>query len=275
MSTIFKDPAHQETFEREGYVQLDLLNENELANLLDVYERFLGQPKEGDGRAHLYESSRTHSLEWNINLNNALRDGFEAPIARFFCDYNLFGGTFMLKVPVNSSILPLHQDWSIVQEDKYVSAFIWCPLVDITPENGGLFVIPRSHRFFNNFRSGSMQSQRIMPEGVIKEHVVDIRLKAGQALAYYDRLFHGSYQNHTDQQRIVATARVNEKAADLVYYHQVSENEVDIIKATPEFYLKDASNLDKGIRPEGFQTLETIPYTYEPVTDEMLAAKLS
>lgn len=206
-------------------------------------------------------------------MNAAIRDALVEPVKKYFQHYELFGGTFMVKAPVNSTMLPLHQDWSVVDEDQYQSIFIWCPLVDIYPENGGLFVIPGSHTYFRNYRSGSMQSRRIMPEGKIKEHVVDIRLSAGQALAYSDRLFHGSYPT-TEEPRIVATGRVNEEEASLVYYHRVGDGRVDIIKASPAFYLSDANRLDRGERPDGFETLRTMEYRYEPITEDDLMGKL-
>ena len=170
MARLFQNPTLHNEFEEKGYVQLSLLNAQQVDHLLDVYHQFMGEEKETrEGKEHLYESSRTHDLDWNLRMNEAIRNAFVDPVKPHFENYTLFGGTFMLKAPKKSTVLPLHQDWSVVDEDQYQSLFIWCPLVDIHPQNGGLFVLPGSHNYFKNYRSGSMQSQRIQPEGRIKK----------------------------------------------------------------------------------------------------------
>ena len=275
MARLFQNPTLHNEFEEKGYVQLSLLNAQQVDHLLDVYHQFMGEEKETrEGKEHLYESSRTHDLDWNLRMNEAIRNAFVDPVKPHFENYTLFGGTFMLKAPKKSTVLPLHQDWSVVDEDQYQSLFIWCPLVDIHPQNGGLFVLPGSHNYFKNYRSGSMQSQRIQPEGRIKKHIVDIVLSAGQALIYSDRLFHGSYANTTEGHRTVATARINEQNAELVYYHKQNNDQVDVVKASPKFYLQDANRLDRGERPDGYQTLRSISYRYRPITEHDLIEKL-
>lgn len=271
---FFRDEALQDEFNRNGYVTLDLLSPSEVASLRGEHERLMKSRQEGRGRQHLYESSRTHDLEWNLEVSSIIRQALLEPVKRYFQNHELFGGTFLLKVPKVSTLLPLHQDWSVVDEDRYQSLFVWCPLVDTGPENGGLFVLPGSHAYFHNYRSGSMPSRRILPEGKIKEHIVDLVLPAGRGIAYADRLFHGSYGNTTDQARIVFTARVNQQEAELLYYHKVDADRVDVIRASPIFYLKDGEGLDRGELPEGCEAIRTLAYRYEPVTEHDLIAKL-
>jgi ectoine hydroxylase-related dioxygenase (phytanoyl-CoA dioxygenase family) len=271
---FFRDEALHEQFNRNGYVILDLLSASEVAALRGEHERLMKSKDEGRSREHLYESSRTHNLDWNLEVSATIQRALSPAIDRVFQNYELFGGTFLLKVPKVSTLLPLHQDWTVVDEDRYQSLFVWCPLVDTGPANGGLFVLPGSHAYFQNYRSGSMPSRRILPEGKIKEHIVDVVLPAGHVIAYSDRLFHGSYGNTTDQPRIVATGRVNQREAELLYYHKVDADRVDVIKASPTFYLRDGEGLDRGELPAGAEAIRTLSYRYEPVTEQDLVAKL-
>lgn len=275
MSTkrLFRDAALEDEFGRNGYVILDLLDRAEVARLRGEYDRLMASRALGQGRENLYESSRAHDLEWNLEVNAAIRQALVGGAGRYFQNHEFFGGTFLLKIP-GATQMALHQDWSVVEEDRYQSLFVWCPLVDTRPENGGLFVLPGSHAYFRNYRSGNMPSRRIPPEGRLKDHVVDLMLPAGRAVAYADRLFHGSHANTTSDMRIVATSRVNQQDAELVYYHKVDAERVDIIRASPVFYLRDGEGLDRGELPDGAEAIRTLAYRYEPVTEHDLVSKV-
>jgi len=267
---IFRDPALQERYDADGYVVVSLLEREHVERLQALY----GQTVGGQAKRDLYESSRWNDLEKNAAINLAIRGVLDTPVARFCEDCDFFGGTFMVKVREASTVLALHQDWSIVDEDRHWTAFIWCPLVDTGPANGGLFVLPGSHRWFSNYRSGSMPSLRIVPQGRIKERVRDVPLRAGQAIVYSDRLFHGSHTNTSAQDRVVVTGRVNEKGSQLVYYHRDQDGTVSLIKASPEFYLKEIDALAKGRLPQGYEVLRSFPYAYRPVTEQDLLQKV-
>jgi ectoine hydroxylase-related dioxygenase (phytanoyl-CoA dioxygenase family) len=267
---IFREAALQERFDGDGYVVLPLLGAEQVAALRALYDRTVAaQPKRD-----LYESSRWNDLEKNAVINLAIRDVLEAPVARLVGECDFFGGTFMVKVAEGSTVLALHQDWSVVDEDRHWTAFIWCPLQDVGPANGGLFLLPGSHRWFANYRSGSMPSLRIVPQGRVKERVRDIPLRAGECIVYSDRLFHGSYANTTAQERIVITARVNERGSQLVYYHRMEDGTVALVKASPEFYLREIDALAKGRLPEGYEVLRRFPYAYRPVTEQDLLQRV-
>jgi hypothetical protein len=267
---LFREPDRQAFFDENGYIILDLLDRPRIESLLEFYRQTVGGMQQED----LFESSRHCSLEMNFRIMERLRDEFEEPASRIFADGILFGGTFMVKVPRRSTVLPLHQDWSVVEEDRHQSAFIWCALDDVSPDGGGLFVLPGSHRYFHNIRSGNMPSVRIPLGDPLAELVVDLPLKAGQAVAYADRLFHGSRANRTASPRIICTGRVNEAGSTLVYYHQTEEGRVAVIEASPEFYLKEIGKLARGGLIEGFPVRQTISYRYDAVTGERLLARL-
>src|SRR5262249_11399624 len=147
-----------------------LLQASHVARLRDLYDATVA----ADPKRDLYESSRHNSPEKNAQINLAIREVLAEAVDGMFGSNELFGGTFMVKVPEQSTVLALHQDWSVVDEDIYQSAFIWCPLVETGPANGGLFVLPGSHTWFGNYRSGSMPSLRITPQGLLKRAARDI-----------------------------------------------------------------------------------------------------
>jgi ectoine hydroxylase-related dioxygenase (phytanoyl-CoA dioxygenase family) len=268
---IFSDANLQARFDEDGFVTLRVLQPQHVKRMLALYDATVA----GDPKKDLYESSRHNTLEKNAEINLAIRAILDDAVGDMFGDNELFGGTFMVKVAEQSTVLPLHQDWSVVDESEYQSVFIWCPLVDTSPANGGLFVLPGSHRWFGNYRSGSMPSMRIVPKGPLQQGLKDINLAAGEAIIYSDRLFHGSYTNPTPLPRVVVTGRINERGAQLVYYHRVDDNTVALVKASPEFYLKEIDALAKGRLPSGYEIVKTFPHTYRPITESDLLARVS
>lgn len=270
--TLFRSREDQDRFDALGYVVLDLLDAHGVAQCRALFDETVGETHHPD----LYESSRNLSLPANVTINERLREAFQVQWgARFDAGSLLFGGTFMVKAPGSSTLLPLHQDWSVVEEDRFQSAFLWCALGDVPPEAGGLFVLPGSHRLFDNYRSGSMPSVRIPPTAPFAEFVVDVPLRAGQAIAWSDRLFHGSHPNRTSQPRLVCSGRVNEAGSRLVYYQQAEEpGKVDVVAASPDFYLRSIDQLAKGGLPESCEVLRVVDYEHRPVTRERLLERV-
>jgi len=269
MKALLRDSRLQADFDRQGFVVTPLLSGQQVDALLDVYHRHIT-----DGVSGLYESSRHNPYPVNRSINQAIREQVEIAGQELFLPSKLYGGTFMVKSCTDSTILPLHQDWSVVEE-KYRTFFLWCPLMDVSKVNGCLFVLPGSHLYFQSRRSGSYPSDRfILPVG-LHRHLVDVPLKAGEAILYSDDLFHGSYANNGSCDRVVVTARVTEGEANLVYYHKAGEHHVEVYQADEEFYLTHIDALAKGRLPEDARKLYRRPYQHVAVTSESLEAKIA
>jgi ectoine hydroxylase-related dioxygenase (phytanoyl-CoA dioxygenase family) len=270
MRPLFKNSLLQEEMDCRGFVVMPLLRESQIRGLRRLYDEFINQASISD----LYESSRHNSLETNQQINQAICAEIEATLKDSFDACQFFGGTFMVKSHQDSTVLPLHQDWSVVEENEYGTAFIWCPLQDVDAFNGGIFVLKGSHKYFNGIRSGSYPSNRYILPYELHHCTTNIPLKAGEAIIYFDRLFHGSHSNQSTGDRIVVTGRVVEREARLVYFHKRNEDEVDVYPADPAFYLSHIDTLAKGRLPSGLSKLYTRAYRHEPVSDESLQSKI-
>jgi hypothetical protein len=113
--------------------------------------------------------------------------------------------------PPQRAGLGTHQDNYFVEapDDSFASA--WVALVDITPENGGLYAYRGSH-----FRgalpvrevtapNGGDKRQSIYEETILPEpfEKVDLSVKRGSAVIIHGFNVHGSYQNHSAANRCV------------------------------------------------------------------------
>ena len=270
MGPLLRDPLLQEQFERDGYVIARLFSPEQVDRLLALYHERIRE----DEISGLYESSRHNAYEVNRSINEAIRDLVALTGRDVFLPATIYGGSFMVKSHVDSEVLPLHQDWSVVDEGRYRTLFVWCPLMDVSVVNGCLFVLPGSHRYFRSLRSGTYPSDRFALPPDLHSYARDVPLRAGEAILYSDSLFHGSHANNGTCDRIVVTARVMERDADLVYFHRVSDREVDVYQADERFYLTHIDSLARGRLPPGARRLSRRSYTHVPVTDAALQAKI-
>jgi ectoine hydroxylase-related dioxygenase (phytanoyl-CoA dioxygenase family) len=270
MKPLLRDPAMQRKFEGDGFVTMRLLSPKQVESLLTLYRETVSQVEVSG----LYESSRNKPYSVNRQINDEIRRQVVAAGSEIFQSSQIYGGTFMVKSHRNSEVLPLHQDWSVVEEKRYSTLFIWCPLIDVSVRNGAIFLLPGSHKWFRLLRSGAYPSNRYVLPEQLHRHVIDIPLRAGEMVLYSDALFHGSYANNGEGDRIVVTARLVEEGAPLVYFQNFGETEVDVYEASPEFYLTHIDALAKGSTPEGVPRLYRRPYIHVPVTNETLEAKI-
>lgn len=249
MSKLFTDKEISDQYDRDGYIILDLLDEEKVSDLRKLFDETI----EVISSDELYESSRNRKDETNNLINDRLQVVMEESLGELTGDNEILGGSFFLKTAGSKNFLHLHQDWSVVEEDKFETAFIWCPLQDTDASKGGLFVLPGSHAFFQNRKSGSLPGMRISFNKDIRERVIDLDLKAGQAIVYSDNLFHGSHTNPSEEHRLVATARIMQKGSKLTYYHLQEDGRVGVYYFSKDTYLNGIRKLAVGELPDGLE----------------------
>lgn len=265
MKAIFKDIDLQKQFEQNGYVILPFLNTEEVERLKDIYtEKFSNKQVTG-----LYPSHSRNDYDLTIEVSNQIIDIFKHRANEILYNYKIFFGHFMVKSNVDSQEFELHQDWSIVEESKYNVAQMWCPLVDTSKENGGMFLIPGSHHFFSNFRSGSLFRFHIKLSERTQTYIVPLKIKAGDILLYHNRLIHGSFPNQSNQPRLVAMGNATEIEAEYIYYQKSTKapNLLDTYRLDREVFLKNLNVFEKGGVPAEFELLNTISYNDNPIAE--------
>ena len=110
----------------------------------------------------------------------------------------------------------------------------------------------------------------------MKSLVKDVEIEAGQCVAYSTSLFHGSYPNVDDEDRVIATGQVVEKGADLIYYRKSSEDDskVEAYRMPPKTYLNDIRTVDQGGVPENAELIEVVPNRNQLVSDLSLSFRM-
>jgi hypothetical protein len=132
-----------------------------------------------------------------------------------------------------------HQDWSFVEEPLFDSATIWCPLVDVDRRNGNLQVIPRSHLIDHYIRARFMNKpfDAIDPEQM-SAMLIDIPMKAGEAIMLNSRLIHASPCNLSGVCRVAASLVIAPAQASLFHWAADPREKMEIKKlaVTEDFF---------------------------------------
>ena len=181
----------------------------------------------------------------------------------------------------NSSInvTQLHQDPSLTSEPDTLSYGIWCPLIDVDPGNGCLHIMKGSHhlnsepRPFYPFHPFPYSDD--IATLLTEQYLTPIPLKAGQAILYDKRLFHSATANPTDTERVAFTCLIcpSDKLTQFVYRPTPNAETIEIHEVPDDFY----NRYILGDKPsgEGVNLIKTEPYTYDPLTPELIAEKLN
>jgi ectoine hydroxylase-related dioxygenase (phytanoyl-CoA dioxygenase family) len=112
--------------------------------------------------------------------------------------------------PPHRAGLGTHQDNYFVEAPADAFASAWIPLVDIGPENGGLYVFAGSHRegplpVRTVGAEGQDRRQAVYEETVVpaRYRPVDVQVARGSAVLLHGYVVHGSHQNRSGANRYV------------------------------------------------------------------------
>lgn len=197
---------HQE-IEEKGYTVINLLNESEVQSLLN-FDKNSSVPNDLVTPSMCF-SINTSEVSYRQLVAQKIKRLFAPTLASLFPKYRITLCTFVRKrANLSSSIMPLHQHPSLVDESSLDSFGVWCPLIDVDEQNGCLQVLQKSHLLNSRLRpfwmfNGFPYSQDILLN-IQQDYLTSILMKAGQALIYDKRLFHSSPPNLTTLERVAA-----------------------------------------------------------------------
>ena len=268
-SQVFKDDTLQQEFDRNGYVLVPFLDADEVKSLKTIYNR-LPPPT-----AAMESSSYRKDIPNLAEIDQQARQVFHKPVERFFQDYRCLGTNFITKPPKqdpNDSKLALHQDWTLVDEERYSTLVCWVPLQDTTFHNGAFQLIPGSHLFSNALRCPSLPPSFRNITEELAPLIETISMKAGEALIFTLALIHCSPPNSSENIRIAATYGLVPKEAELSMYYANDDNDELHQYAMPDdMFFRFPEILTKG---EVGSFLKTFKYVAPELNMEMVKKAL-
>lgn len=267
---IFKNPDLQHSITENGFVVIDANLNREVDQLHAYISNHFKFPS-----SNFYYSLLENSFEQNKRLQSIFKEILGDFYETHFSDYRTRTESFLAKPRNTNEELLLHQDWCYTDEKNHIAYNIWIPLQDVTQTNGAMFFLPGSHLWFNNLRSGSLLTGRIRTLDLPKHQIQAIPLKKGQAIIFHPAVFHGSYPNFSNQNRLIATATLFQKDSPFLYYHQSeTKNEVSVFRLADDAFLKELPILAIGGKPDCVETYRQ-NYNHHIITANELNSKLA
>lgn len=233
---FFKDENIQKEFEENGFVVIDFYNDAEINLLNDFFYSLTDIPKNGFFPTTFFQSKETRDKVDNYVIEIGKRS-----IDSIFKDIKIVHGSFIIKNSDKKSELRLHQDMSLVDESKFAGVNIWVPLVDLTTNNGALYILPKSHRIFPTYRGASIANMYDKHTAFILPYLTPLYLKAGQAVIFDQSVIHYSPNNVSGKIRITTNIFITQREAVYrMYYHDTTrtKDSIEIFEQEDDFMTK-------------------------------------
>lgn len=203
------------------------------SNLVEEYERegfvivpqVLPQDLVAEARAHFEWLRNKHPDRRPEDLNTDLvigdpfwvrlaADERLLDVAQLFLgpDIALFASHYICKPPKTGLPVLWHQDGSYWPLEPMKVVTLWLALTDVTPENGCMRVIPRTHTMELSEVVERTDHENVLGSGMDDSVVegydsVDIVLRPGDVEIHHPNIIHGSLGNESDHWRMGLTLR--------------------------------------------------------------------
>jgi hypothetical protein len=264
---LFQDPALQAEFDGNGFVLIDLIGPRQVEELRTFYAGLQNAPTPQHGFQVSLDDANS---EFVRRVTERLVKLAGPDVDRHFKDHQIFTASFVTKEKNARGVVPPHQDWTFVDESQFWSATIWCPLLDVSADNGGLALLKRSHLLYDHVRpSPSPQFAPPFTDQLLTifPYMRIVKLRAGQAVVFNNQTLHASPPNTTSQTRIAFGLGITHRDAQLRHYYLLpgqSELLVEGYAVAPDFFFSynnaRLSDLhQKGGRPTGLNSLGIFP----------------
>lgn len=268
--TIFKDSALQAQFDQDGYVQIPLLEPQDIPALRTLFQQYFPNPAPG-----FFSSSYLPDFELKKEISQAIVAILEKRMASYFANYRLLGSAFLSKNPGKRSEMPLHQDWTIVDESEHVAVNVWTPLQDADQRNGSLQVLKGSHAFLPVMRAPTLPFFYEPYQSDMRQSLTPLSVKATEAVVLNQAVIHASPPNQTTDCRIAITTGMVSSAATTQFFYQEKPGELEVFDMEDDFFLR-FKDFHKDIfqRPTFGKSRSKIPFQVPGASPESIREKI-
>jgi hypothetical protein len=271
MLQVFKDENSQREFEQNGYVILPFYTEDELKQLKEVYYRLHPHNESG-----FFPSTFSKDKAYRNTADSEIRRIGQRSLEQYCQNFKVVCGSYIVKSPDPGSGMCVHQDMSLVDESKFTGVNIWAPLVDLTIENGALFVLPGSHRLFPTYRGSSIPEFFSPVMDKMIDYLHPITINAGQAVFFDQSIIHFSPPNYSDDIRIVTNTYFTHETAQFRTYYWAEEfgGKVEVFDQAEDF-MTNFEQFGENIhdRPKVGRSLGLIEYDFPKIDEDFLTQR--
>lgn len=263
---IIGDEKLQEKIHTRGFDVQAFLNPEQVGQLKNLFDAHHDWAEDKGG---MFYSVYSRDLNYRQEIHQKIGEILAPLLSSRFKDYKVMINSFVVKLSGPESEFYLHQDTTGLDEYKHSPLNLWIPLVDVDEENGCLGLIEKSHHFFTPFRSISFPAPFDHIQATVKQYLKPVRMEAGEALIFDNRVLHHSYKNLSGQTRVAVVCGLFPQEAELITCYKAAYKcggEVELIAHDDDFLLKHPKFLiDCQDRPETGRSLGFVKDPYGPI----------
>ena len=222
MNVAFRDAKLQKVFEQEGYIVLpSLLSDEDILCLTNLFASF---------QIQYLDAFHTTHFSTDVNHKKIVHDAIakivSATTVPYLNNFIPLFGNFMVKNSDTKNCMPMHADWTYVDEKNFCSVSVWVPLIDVDEKNGCFGVVAGSHKITNIIRGPQIKQTSSLERDKVweKRYGKLIPMKAGDAIIYNHALLHYSLANTSN----IARPAINLSMAPAVPWLHYCRPETDI-----------------------------------------------
>jgi len=269
---IFNDAGQQTSFEEVGYVVEDFLDRNERAELLDLFDRTVRRER---NTYAFFQSLKYYISIFDTDtakrkeVDRAVKAIFKDKIERLMRDYRILLCNFMAKPPGGVGEIQVHQDFTFVDEDRFVGFNLWVPLEDTDLRNGCFYMIPGSNKLLRSYRAASITESLTRYNETLKRYMTPKPIKAGTGIVFDHRLFHYSPENQSDRWRPAVQLVLIPKEAQAILLRHDPKNDPAhlLVHGIDEDYLTENNLWEPA---QGLEVLGKKPFIPLPEEKDLL-----
>jgi ectoine hydroxylase-related dioxygenase (phytanoyl-CoA dioxygenase family) len=223
----------------------------------------------------IYSNLEQYPRQVNTAIEKTIEQAFQQNLNAHFANYQIAGGSFLVKGFGPGTETLLHQDWNMVDETQAVNFSVWVPLQDVGEGRGCINVVPGSHRWFNTLRGVNMPSVYVKVPPELEHHVRRLNVKAGTAVVFAVNVFHGSEPNLAQVPRFAVHLALTNQHAQTLHALRMPDGTVAEVECAREFLYDFIFNVKEGNIPTGLRVIRTIsPREKINVTEQEFVSKL-
>lgn len=259
MRPQLKDRSLQRQFDRDGYVVVPALSTEQVTAALDVFERHGSGIDEG-----YYASIHSSSQEYKERVDEELQQIVWPPCDDLLIDHQCLVAALMVKPPTGYTVVPVHQDWNVIDESDGAGLTCWMPLTPVTELEGRFRVLPGSHRWVDTLRGspGFPAPYQEISERIDDELMVDLDVNVGDVMVMDGRVLHTTLQNRSGRTRVAAYLNAIPSGAQPVHYYRREDGGVEGYQVDTAFF----TSFNIGERPRGTLFTEIDQYEVQQIT---------
>lgn len=234
---MFIEQRHKDIFQQQGFIVLPLLDDVDIQHLDKLYRKGIDSVQE---ERPFYTSIWSENFAYRKLIHEQVGELLSTKLLKYLPNCEPIFSNLHIKKKGKDSSLLAHQDWNFVDEPQHGSMTVWSPLTDTNERNGALQVIPGSHRMNNYVRGRFFDAPfKDIRETYIKEKLVTISMKAGEAIFFHSRLIHASLPNLSNETRVAASVVVVPQGTPIVHdVLDIKTSSVKRLNIAPDFFYK-------------------------------------